>query len=216
MSTIESMKAEHRHRLIVLILFGILYLGSFLLLELFVKEPMLILYSPLDDYIPFSRFALIPYCLWFPSIAVTLYYFFLKAPEEEYRRLALPLIFGSLSVMLFYALVPNGVNLRPAVIEGDDPLAVLTRLLQGFDPPINTCPSLHVLIMVLMDNAWQRSAALKGKTGIKAALRLLDLSVCLSTVFLKQHSILDVFWALVYVLVLEAAASYICKKKEQL
>ena len=199
MSTIESMKAEHRHRLIVLILFGILYLGSFLLLELIVKEPMLILYSPLDDYIPFSRFALIPYCLWFPSIAVTLYYFFLKAPEEEYRRFALPLIFGSLSVMLFYALVPNGVNLRPAVIEGNDPLAVLTRLLQGFDPPINTCPSLHVLIMVLMDNAWQRSAALKGKTGIGIALR-----------------ILDVFWALAYVLVLEAAAAYIFKKKEQL
>ena len=216
MNTIESMKAEHRHRLIVLILFGILYLGSFLLLELFVKEPVLILYSPLDDYIPFSKFALIPYALWFPTIAVTLYYFFLKAPEEEYRRFALPLVFGSLSVMLFYALVPNGVNLRPAVIEGSDLLAVLVRLLQGFDPPLNTCPSLHVLVMVLMDNAWQRSKLLAGKTGIKAALRLLDAAVCLSTVFLKQHSILDVFWALAYVLVLELGAEHICKKKEHL
>ena len=206
------MRPEHRHRHKVLILFGILYLSSFLLLEVLIKDPVLVLHSPLDELIPFSKYALIPYSLWFPTIAVTLFYFFFLAPEGEYRRFALPLIFGTLSVMLFYAVVPNGIALRPALIEGNDIIAKLVRLLQGFDPPLNTCPSLHVLVMVLMDDAWQRSAVLKGKPIIKLLLRLLDLAVILSTVFLKQHSVVDIFWALAYAVVLELAAEYILKR----
>ena len=42
-----------------------------------------------------------------------------------------------------------------------------------------------------------KSKKLKSKQAIRIGSLILTVSICLSTVFLKQHSILDVFWALV-------------------
>ncbi len=56
-----------------LLVYGIYTLGFFLLEKLDLPS-VLIIHSPFDDLIPFSKFAVIPYCLWFPEIAAVMFY----------------------------------------------------------------------------------------------------------------------------------------------
>jgi membrane-associated phospholipid phosphatase len=60
-----------------------------------------------------------------------------------------------------------------------------------------------------MDLGWQRSSILKNRKyrWVKVMLRLLDISICLATMFLKQHSIIDVVCGLALALILNAIMS---------
>ena len=177
-------------------------------MELFVTEPVVIIHSVLDDYIPFNRFMVIPYLLWFPWIPVTVCYFYFIAPKGEFWRFALPLYTGMAMCVIGYAIVPNGLNLRPDVIEGEDFCAWVVRTIQGVDPPMNVCPSLHVLVTLGLMMAWLRSKTpfvQKHKAWIFPLSILLGVSILASTVMMKQHSIIDVFAAIALFAVLDIA-----------
>ena len=189
------LKKLGRHPLAFSLVFLALFLLGFLCVELFVKTPAVYMYCPLDDLIPFWKYAIIFYALWFPWIPVTLLYLLLRAPRQELWRTILPLYAGMALCILCYIIVPTGQRLRPQVIEGTDIFAELVRRLQGFDPPMNVCPSLHVLVTVHLCLAWvrTRTAFVLRHPWLRPAAVLLALSICAATVLLKQHSIIDVF-----------------------
>ena len=64
----------------------------------------------------------------------------------------------------------------------------------AYDTNTNVCPSLHVIGAVAVQFAFMH---LKGKKYIvlHIAFMVTTILICLSTVFLKQHSIVDVFTA---------------------
>ena len=64
--------------------------------------------------------------------------------------------------------------------------------LQGFDTPTNVCPSIHVSSTVAVELAVRRSESLGKKGWLKAANFVVTVAICLSTMFLKQHSAVDV------------------------
>ena len=96
--------------------------------------------------------------------------------------------------IICYIAVPNGHSLRPEIIEGSDIFSVAVRLLQGVDPPMNVCPSLHVLVTLHLCLAWVRSRTplVLRHPWIRGGAVLLALSIMAATVLLKQHSIIDV------------------------
>ncbi len=109
-----------RHPVWFMALYALFYLTFFALLERTIQTPDLWVHCRLDDMIPFCKYAIIPYYLWFPWIPFTLFYLLYKAPREDFWRLCLPLFTGMTMALLFYAMVPNGLALRPRTVPGTD------------------------------------------------------------------------------------------------
>lgn len=75
-------------------LYALFYLSFFALLERTIQTPDLWVHCQLDDLIPFCKYAIVPYILWFPWIPFTLFYLLYKAPREDFWRLCIPLFTG--------------------------------------------------------------------------------------------------------------------------
>lgn len=186
------------HPLLEQIAFWLVYLGLFRLAEVLITEPVWIVHCFLDDLIPFWKYALPGYCLWFAAIVYTIIRFLFAGCRKDYLHFILALQSSSLAVLLFYFLVPNGLALRPAAVEGNDLFAITIRALWAVDSPCNVCPSLHVLIALIIDLSWQDSSFLQDRPGTRVLVHVLDACIIASTVLLKQHSVIDVLAALVW------------------
>ena len=197
-----------RHPIQFMALYLVFYLSFFTLLERSIV-PTVILHCALDDMIPFVKYAIIPYYLWFVWIVGTLFWLLWFAPKKEFWRLCLPLFAGMTLSLMFCAVIPNGVALRPASIEGNDIFTVLVRGLWSADTSTNVCPSIHVFNSLTLDLAFQRTTLLSKRKYrfVRWSARLLDVSIVLSTMLLKQHSVIDVVCGIVLALVIDRAAT---------
>lgn len=152
------------------------------------------MYCKLDDLIPFNELFVIPYLLWFVFlIGMQVYTFFADVPV--FKQMLKFVILTYTTALVIFFLFPNCQELRPQVFPRDN---ILTRFMAGFyefDTNTNVCPSLHVIgSLGSMFAAW-KAKGLQAK-GFKIAAFILAFFISISTVFLKQHSILDVFVAL--------------------
>ncbi|MBQ8798742.1 MAG: phosphatase PAP2 family protein [Lachnospiraceae bacterium] len=192
---------KYRHAWLILAYLPI-YLLWFLLLEEHVVDDYHIIESPMDDHIPFVEQFIIPYLLWFPFIAISVLFFIFRDKAEFYRLCGV-LISGMTVFLLVSTLFPNGLALRPDLSSlGRDNLFLdLVAGLHKADTSTNVCPSIHVYNSLAVCFALFTSAHLKGKKLIKAGTLILTILICMSTVFLKQHSVIDVFWASVLFLI---------------
>lgn len=186
-----------RHPIINTILLYGFYTLCFFLTEQLNTGKAILIHSPIDDLIPFSRYAVIPYCLWFVEIAVTLLYVCFHSDKDEFfRAVFLPLVMNFCSFPLFY-LFPTEIHLRPEYISGNDICALLTRFIYRVDDNRNVCPSLHVANCLLMSDIWLRNT--QRKTGI--LIVVLNVIISISTLFLKQHSVIDLVCGCAYAIV---------------
>ena len=164
-----------------------------------------VMYHPLDDAIPFCELFLIPYLFWFVFMVGSYVYAFFADPEA-FRRMMLFTIVTYGGGLVMFVLFPTCQNLRPVVFQRDN---ILTQLMAWFytcDTSTNVCPSLHVCGSLaaafgLMDT--RRFSAPRRKRVVMG----IALTICISTVFVKQHSIIDTVcgflfsgyaWLLVY------------------
>ena len=189
-------------------LYALFYLSFFALLERTIQTPDLWVHCQLDDLIPFCKYAIVPYILWFPWIPFTLFYLLYKAPREDFWRLCIPLFTGMTMTLLFYAIVPNGLALRPKYVPGTDIFAQLVRMIYRSDTPMNVCPSIHVFNSVTLALAYHHCARLRGRKWlwVRVSADLLCVSIILSTMLLKQHSVFDVMGGIILALTLDAVA----------
>ena len=173
--------------------FVLFYLPGFFLVERLV-EPKYIIHCFLDDWIPVCEYLLLPYLSWFPLLVGSQVYFLLKS-DRDFLRLCFLMFSGMTLCLAIYCLWPNGLDLRPAAM-GDNFFCRAVQLLQAVDTPTNVCPSIHVASTAAIDAVVQRSALLKRRPGIRWGSRVLLVLICLSTLFLKQHSVVDVLCGL--------------------
>lgn len=151
-------------------------------------------YCGLDDIIPFCEWALIPYLFWFVFLIGTLVYtFFVDVPA--FRRMMYFVIVTYTITVLIYLFFPNCQNLRPEAFVRNNLLTRFIELFYSFDTNTNVCPSLHVIGSVAaMFGLWDCKAL--QSVGWKIAATSIAVCISLSTVFMKQHSIMDVLAAL--------------------
>jgi membrane-associated phospholipid phosphatase len=149
----------------------------------------------IDDYIPFKPFFVIPYLSWFIYMAVALTYFF-KNSRKDFVR-AVFFIFCGMSVsMLCYTLFPSGNRLRPSLTDAGDSLSLrIVGFIYALDPPNNCLPSIHVLNTMGIHFSILYSPKFIHMRQLKCLSALLMVLICLSTVFIKQHSAADVISA---------------------
>ncbi len=178
------------------LLYFALYLPWFFWLEKTVTSDFHIIHTAIDDLIPFSEYFIVPYCVWFFYIGGAIVYFLLTSKEDFYRMCAY--LFSGMTVSLLICTVfHNGTDLRPVVDPGKNIFTRMVCLLHGVDTSTNIFPSIHVFNSVAVHVAVTKSKNLSGRRAVRIASLIICVMICLSTVFLKQHSVVDVAGALV-------------------
>ena len=179
-----------------LLLFWPIYLVIFVYLERFHDPdgyyPM---YCPVDDLIPFCEWFLLPYLFWFIFLGGSVF-FTLFTNGAAFRRMMHFIILTHAAALIIFFLFPTCQELRPEVFPRDN---VLTRFMAGFyvfDTNTNVCPSLHVIGSVGAMLGFRDCKVFSSGRVRKIVLWTITALISISTVFLKQHSILDVIFAL--------------------
>lgn len=158
--------------------------------------PVHIIQGKIDNLIPFCEYFIVPYLLWFVYVAVTVLYFAcFNREKEEYKQLCFTLLSGMIAFLVISYFYPNGQNLRPA-LNGDNIFERLVMNLYATDTSTNILPSLHVFYSVACCIALVRNHRVKRNKAITIFTYILTISIVLATMFLKQHSIIDVVMAL--------------------
>ena len=148
-----------------------------------------------DQYIPFVPVFVIPYVFWFLYIGMGLVFLCLW-DKETFIPTILLLCAGMTITLVIYAIFPHGQPLRP-VVTGSDPFSAFIRdTIYANDTNTNCCPSIHVLNQLAVHAGICHSQLFRKRRGVKIASLMATILVCASTMFIKQHSFVDVVAAL--------------------
>ena len=193
-------------------LYAFIYFPWFNWLEKTVTTDYSLVYSPLDSYLPFIEFFIVPYLLWFVYMAVTCFYFFFTSKEEFYKLTKMCII-GMTLFLIICTIFPNGLRLRPTIFPRDNIFVDLVRFIYKVDTPTNVLPSLHVYNSVACHIAIMHNEKLSQNRVISTGSMILSISIVLSTMFLKQHSVIDVISALIMIYFVYGAVYAPAKQK---
>lgn len=185
---------QFRH--LFLLLFWVVFGSLFLLVERGIPgrvyHPV---QCPLDDRIPLCEWFLIPYLFWFLFL-FGMHLYLLLEDIPAFRRFMHFIILTFSITIAIYFVYPTCQELRPGAFARDN---VLTRFLANFyvfDTNTNVCPSLHCTgSMAVVFAAWDTDRFRKGFP--RVAFTVMGLLISVSTVMIKQHSVVDVVWAMV-------------------
>lgn len=187
------------YRYLWLLLFYPVYLSSFFALEKITLNYHVVECAA-DHWIPFCEWFFIPYVLWHGAIALlTLHLLLNDIPElKRLLRFFIATYIITFSVFLIW---PTCQNLRPSEFPRDNLMTwLVAHGIYGADPPTNVSPSMHIIGTFGLWFAVASSRAF-AKPGWRIFWAILGIAICLSTVFLRQHSLLDLATALPVVLV---------------
>lgn len=169
----------------------IIYLAWFIWLERRASQPYHVIHFPLDDYIPFCEYFIIPYFLWFLYIGAVFFWLFFKDRKNFYRYIVF-LYTGMTLFLIISTVYPNGHLLRPAEFERDNIFIQMVCFLYWADTSTNILPSIHVFNSIAAHLAVMNTPDLCRQKWTVRCSRILCVSIILSTMFLKQHSCMDV------------------------
>lgn len=154
-------------------------------------------YTPstiIDDVIPLVPIFIIVYILAYVQWIVG---FIVIARESKmvcYKYLSAELI-AKFICLIFFFLIPTTM-IRPEICN-NSLLLGLVNFIYMIDAPVNLFPSIHCLESWLV---FRGSLACKKVTSIyKIVTFIFSILVCLSTVFVKQHLIVDIFGGILVV-----------------
>ena len=193
------------HRYCLAGLYMLVFLSGFFLLELHEPSDVHIIHCAVDDLIPFNEWFVLPYFLWYAWVPVFMIYFMIK-DREAYLRLCFVMFSGATFCLFVYLLAPNGLNLRQE-ITSQNFCAQIVRFLRRVDPPNNVCPSIHVSSTVAVHLTICHAASVRNKKPIRTLSWIVTILICLSTMFIKQHSLVDVLCGWILSLILDEAVN---------
>ncbi len=152
-----------------------------------------VIHNPIDDIIPFHEGFLIPYVFWYLLIVVSLGYFLLYN-VDSFKKLQTYIIITQIIAMAVYIIYPSCQNLRPVEFPRDNFLTDCVKLLYSFDTNTGVFPSLHCAYSFGIASVWlkEKNASKLWKAFVVFAV----ICICLSTMFIKQHSASDFFAAI--------------------
>ena len=147
----------------------------------------------LDDIIPFCEYFVIPYVLWYALIVFSLGYFLLYN-IEAFKKLQSYIIITQICAMAIYILIPNRQDLRPEFFPRDNFCTDIIALLYAFDTSTGVCPSLHCAYSIGIASVWLKEK--DEKLWLRVFITIFCAVICVSTMFIKQHSFVDFIAAL--------------------
>lgn len=150
-----------------------------------------LIHCALDDFIPFVPAFIVPYILWYAYVPLVLALVCFGAPEY-FRRQCAVFLGGALFCILIFVLFPSAVDFRPEALGGGL-FNRICRMIFESDRPVNVFPSLHCYEALCVHLTAFSVTSLRKKTALRAVSAVMMTLICMSTVLVKQHSVLDVF-----------------------
>lgn len=199
MNRIKSFFLKYRH--MWLLSYAFVYLPWFCYLEKTITRDYHVMHVALDDYIPFNEYFIIPYMLWFVYVAGTLLYFMFKS-REDYYKMCIFLFSGMTISLIICTFFHNGTDFRPVIDPDKNIFSAMVASLYKADTCTNVFPSIHVYNSIGTHIAIVKSELFRNRPMIRFGSGILTVSICLSTVFLKQHSVVDGIGAIIIAYVL--------------
>ena len=173
-----------------------------------------ILSTDVDSMIPFLPVFILPYIIWYAFIFGYLVYFWYKDIRVYMKTLTL-IVVGELICFLIYFFFQTTVP-RPKLV-GDGILIDLVGMIYSHDQPYNAFPSIHVLTTFAIILG---SISIRNKHIIHSIfIPVMGSLIILSTLFVKQHYILDMFASMfltsfIYGIVFELIEFKVSKKQD--
>lgn len=187
---IWTLLKENPH--VFLLIYWLVYLIFFTVAEKLIVDNYTPIHIPFDDKIPFCIWFAIPYLVWYPYIIVPLLWLMFKN-VPEFKRLMWFIALTYSVTLVIYAVFPNGQDMRdPSVLVGDGLLVKWMRFLWSYDTNTNVCPSIHVIGTLASTFALIHTKIAKKWWGL-ISISICTVTICLSIVFVKQHSIVDLY-----------------------
>lgn len=175
-----------------------IYFALYFLTEnLIPAEKCHVIHCFLDDIIPFNEFFLIFYVGWYVLVFGSLLYYFLY-DVKRFRQLDLYIFVTQMVAMACYIFFPSRQDLRPEVFPRENFFTWVLGLIYTFDTNTGVCPSLHVAYSLAIVSVMVKDENLSKP--LKLFVTVFSILVCLSTAFVKQHSVVDILAALPVVL----------------
>lgn len=187
------------------LLFGwAVYFALYFITERFISaESCTPVHCFIDDLIPFCEVFLIPYVGWYLLVVGSLLYFALYN-VENFKRLQIFIIVTQIVAMATYIIFPTRQDLRPTEFIRDNFLTDCVGFLYSFDTNTGVCPSLHCAYSIGIASVWFKEKS--ASVSLKVFILIFVVLVCLSTMFIKQHSAVDFFASLPVCLLAEVIA----------
>ncbi len=185
---------EPRFRHLLLLLGWVGYFLLYYLTENFIpRESCHPMHCGLDDLIPFNEWFLLAYTFWYVLVFGSLLYFLLY-DVDSFKALQIFIMITQAVAMAVYIIYPTRQDLRPEVFPRDNFLTHVMAFIYNFDTSTGVCPSLHVGYSLGIWSVWWKKK--DAPVWWKAFVLISVILICISTAFVKQHSMVDVFAAL--------------------
>ena len=199
---------KHKRLLCILIYCA---LGAIYFAVLYLGKGHHVIGTALDEKIPFIPAAAIPYVLWYLYVPLPMLYMSFK-DEKIFVRQMKTLFTGMVIANIFFLIYPTSITFRPDTLEGGGVLRWICRLIYAVDRPVNVFPSLHCYEATAIHLATFGGSFGRSHPILRAASGILCILICLSTVFMRQHSVLDLvsgcgLAAVIYLVVIKTEKS---------
>ena len=184
---------------IPIFIYAPVYMIWFLYIERHTFAHYSVIHTAIDDMIPFNEIFVIPYYMWFLYVSLTLLFFLFSLDVEDYYKNFIFLATGMTVFLVISTLFPNMHMLRPAVMPRDNVFTGLVQIIYSHDTSTNLWPSIHVYNSVGTMIAVHHSRRFN-KLG-RIVSDFIGVSIILSTMFIKQHSVYDVITAFIMAII---------------
>ncbi|MCR4704142.1 MAG: phosphoesterase [Saccharofermentans sp.] len=181
--------------LLPMAVYMVIYMPTFFWVEsLEHPEGFHIIHTAFDDMIPVIEVFIIPYALWLPYLVAGMIAIAIRSRVIS-RKTSYMLMSGMTLFIIISLAYPNALELRTAIPDRDNIFMICINYLHQIDTPTDVLPSLHVYDALAV--AAGLHFAFRDKKVLIILSDILCLLITLSTVFIKQHSIIDVIAAFV-------------------
>jgi len=203
-----------RFRHLLLLLYWPIYGIVFYSVERLIKfDSYHSMYHPLDDLVPFCEWFLFPYLFWFAFLVGMLVYTLFWDVRSFKKYMWFIIITYSITIVI-YLVFPNMQELRITDVGRSNALIDFMHWYYDFDTNTNVCPSLHVIGSFAVLYASWNSKHFSGWAW-RTVFFITTVLISISTVFLKQHSVLDIPPAVVISLLAMPVATYLADRSQR-
>lgn len=147
-------------------------------------------YTAVDAHIPFIDFFIWFYVYWFIFVVVTCLLLFFTSRKEFYRICA-ALFIGMTICLIIFTIYPTSFSHRPPLQSLEGISGWMVQNIYEADRCVNVFPSIHVYNSIVCAVALWKSKVLPYEKTRKIVGVLSAILITLSTLFIRQHSILD-------------------------
>ena len=181
--------------LLPMAIYMVIYMPTFFWVEsLTPTNGFHIIHTAIDDMIPVMEGFIIPYALWLPYLVAGMIAIAIRSRSIS-RKTSYMLMAGMTLFIIISLAYPNALELRAQLPDRENIFMDCIAYLHSIDTPTDVLPSLHVYDALAV--AAGIHFAFKDRKFLLFLSDILCLLIVLSTMFIKQHSIIDVISAFV-------------------